>query len=117
MAQNTQYMPLYSVHSVNMQNAANSIKKMKSELIKATNTIKYYQTKVNLLEQENAKLKNNIHTFTPVHTISNIAKLSKASNNVRSIKHPKSFSNLATHLALEKCQLIHDILTDDEEDE
>lgn len=117
MAGKAKYMPLYSVHSVNMQNAANNIKKIKTELVKANNTIKYYQTKVNLLEQENTKLKNNIHTLPQVHPISNIAKLSKASNNVRSIKHPKSFSNLATYLALEKCQLIHDVLTDDEEDE
>ena len=117
MAQKAQYMPLYSIHSVNMQNAANCIKNMKTELIKANNTIKYYQTKVDLLEQENTKLKNNTYTSMSAFTASNIAKLSKESNYIHSVKHPKSFSKLATYLALEKCSLIHDILTDDEEDE
>jgi len=117
MAGQSQYIPLYP-RNTNMQQCIHKINYLNKKLSQANNTIKYYKTKIILLEEENKKLKTQIHTVPTTHTISNIAKLSKESNHVHSIiNHPKSFSNLATYLALEKCSLIHDILTDDEEDE
>lgn len=117
MSGESQHMPLYSRNSY-IQQCLHKINCLNKELYQANNAIKYYRTKIILLEEETKKLEKQGTYMTPTHSNSNIAKLSKNFNHTHStVKHPKSFSNLATYLALEKCSLIHDILTDDEEDE
>lgn len=117
MSGKSQHMPLYSRNGY-IQQCLHKINYLNKELYQANNAIKYYKTKIILLEEENKKLEEHKQTIHTSHTICNIAKLSKTFNRGDSIiKHPKSFSNLATYLTLEKCSLIHDILTDDEEDE
>ncbi len=117
MSGESQHMPLYSRNGY-IQQCLHKINHLNKQLYQANNAIKYYKTKIILLEEENKKLNTQSVPAPLIHTISNIAKLSKNFNHAHStIKHPKSFSNLATYLALEKCNLIHDILTDDEEDE
>tara|TARA_Y100001980_G_C14330208_1_gene147841 strand:+ start:197 stop:517 length:321 start_codon:yes stop_codon:yes gene_type:complete len=106
-------MPLYS-KNINIREVISTIAKLNKDLTKANKKIKYYETKLILLEKEITKLNHNKNNIFSHNNISNIAKLSK--NNFTK-KHPKSFSNLATYLDLEKCSLIHEILTDDEEDE
>ena len=111
MAGTLQYMPLYhnTRTSAIIQELQHSIKYIKQ----LQKHITCLQKRISTLLAENNKLKKNNNTIISKSQVE--ARLS--TSNIVYKKHPKSFSNLATYLALEQCPIPTQVLTDDEADE
>ena len=87
--------------------------------------IKYLQIKITVLQKQNTTLlatNNKLKNKNKNPSINTIISKSQVKTHLPIsttvyIKHKKSFSNLATYLALEQCSIPDQSLTDDEIDE